>query len=232
MNTGEEAVMECNAFRDDMLDVLYGEGDLAARRRFERHEEACAACRDELAAMRRLRGDLAAWPLPPALRPPAPPRAGRAWRPLAVAAGLVAALGAALGLSGSEARYDAGRLTFRLGRAEAVAGDPRLDARLAALEARHRQEIDALRGELRRARQDDEQALLARVSDMLERSEARQALLVGTSMASLREETDAQRRYDLAQVGASFSYLEGKTGLQAARTTELMGHVLQAAQKR
>ena len=34
----------------------------------------------------------------------------------------------------------------------------------------------------------------------------------------------------MAQVGAGLSYLEGKTGLQAARTTELMGKVLLASQ--
>ncbi|HVR70793.1 MAG TPA: zf-HC2 domain-containing protein, partial [Vicinamibacteria bacterium] len=61
--------MECNAFRDEMLDVLYGEGDPAARRRFEEHQESCAPCRAELLGLRRLRGQLAAWPLPPALRP-------------------------------------------------------------------------------------------------------------------------------------------------------------------
>src|SRR5687768_8700778 len=182
--------MECNTFRDDMLDVLYGEGDAAARRRFERHQETCAACREELAAMRRLRGDLAAWPLPAALRPPAP--APRSWRPLAAAAALIVALGAALGVSGSELRYDAGRVAFRLGRADAPAGPPAVDERLAALEARHRQEIEALRAELRHARQDDEKALLAQVSDMLRQSEARQAVLVGTSMASLREESEAR----------------------------------------
>jgi hypothetical protein len=33
-------------------------------------------------------------------------------------------------------------------------------------------------------------------------------------------------------VSAGFSYLEGRTGLQVARTTELMGHVLQASQKK
>jgi hypothetical protein len=81
-------------------------------------------------------------------------------------------------------------------------------------------------------RTETEQATLARVARLIEDSEARQAVLVGASMASLREEADARRRYDLAQVGAGLSYLEGKTGLQAARTTELMGHVLLAAQKR
>jgi hypothetical protein len=77
----------------------------------------------------------------------------------------------------------------------------------------------------------DEQ-LLSRVRDMIRESEARQGVILGASVAQLRDQTDAQRRYDLAQVGAGLSYLEGKTGLQVARTTELMGHVLQATQKR
>jgi hypothetical protein len=223
--------MECNGYRDAMLDVLYGEGDAAARRRFEQHQEDCAACRDELDGLRRLRGDLAAWTLPPSLRP-RPSRVARAWRPLAAAAGIMVALGAALGLAGSELRYDQGRVAFRLGRGGAPPAEPALEPRLASLEARHREEIRALREELERARLDGEAALYARVSDLVRRSEARQAVLVGTSLATLRDETEAKRRYDLAQVGAGFSYLEGKTGLQAARTTELMGHVLQAAQKR
>jgi anti-sigma factor RsiW len=223
--------MECNAFRDDMLDVLYGEGDPDARRRFERHQEDCAPCRAELAELRRLRGQLAAWALPPALRPRRA-RIGLAWRPLAAAAGLVVALGAALGLSGSELRYGQGRVAFRLGRARAADTDPAVARRLATLESGYRAEIQALRAELQRVADEKDAAVLSRVSDMIERSEARQSVLVGASLAGLREETEARRRYDLAQVGAGFSYLEGKTGLQAARTTELLGHVLQAAQKR
>jgi hypothetical protein len=225
-------VIECNVFRDEMLDVLYGEADAATRRRFQDHEAHCAACREELSGLRRLRQDLAAWPLPPASRLPAAGRT-RLYRPLAVAAGLVLALGAALGLSGSEVRYGEGHVAFRLGRQTAPADEPAVEQRLAALEARQRDEMQALRAELARvkdARNDD--VLLARVSDMIRRSELRQTELVGASMASLRDETEARRRYDLAQVGAGLSYLDGKTGLQAARTTELMGHVLQAAQKR
>lgn len=223
--------MECNTFRDEMLDVLYGEADAAAERRFEEHQAACPACRQEMAGLRRLRRDLAAWPLPPALRPRRALAAG-GWRALRVAAGVLLALGAALGLSGSELRYDEGRLAFRLGRASEAVRDRTVDERIAALEARHRAEIQALRTDLARVEGEGDAVLLARVSEMIRRSEARQAVLVGASMASLRDETDAQRRYDLAQVGAGLSFLEGKTGLQAARTTELMGHVLQAAQKR
>ena len=222
---------ECIVFRDDLLDVLYGEADAAARRRFDDHQRGCAACRDELAALRGLRGDLAAWPLPPALRPPRA-AAAWAWRPVAVAAAVVLALGGALGLSGSELRYDEGRVAFRLGRAPVAGSDPGVEPRIAALETRHRRELQALRDQLARERAAGEEVMLARVSEMIRLSESRQAVVLGSSVARLREETDAQRRYDLAQVGAGFSYLEGKTGLQAARTTELMGHVLQAAQKR
>jgi hypothetical protein len=32
-------------------------------------------------------------------------------------------------------------------------------------------------------------------------------------------------------MSAGLAYLDGKAGLQAARTTELVGHVLQASQK-
>ena len=225
-------MIECNVFRDEMLDVLYGEADAATRRRFQDHEQGCAACREELSGLRRLQQDLAAWPLPPALKPRSAGPA-RAFRPLAVAAGLLLALGAALGLSGSEFRYEQGRLAFRLGREAVPAPDLALEGRLAALEARHRDEMQELRAGLARvhdARNDE--VLLARVSDLIRRSELRQTEFVGASMASLRAESEERRRYDLAQVGAGLSYLDGKTGLQAARTTELMGHVLQAAQKR
>jgi hypothetical protein len=224
--------MECNVFRDEMLDVLYGEADAATHRRFQEHQESCVACREELSGLRRLRQDLAAWPLPPAQRPRASGTT-HAWRSLSVAAGVLLALGAALGLSGSELRYGQGRFAFRLGRESVEARDRAVEQRISALEARHRHEMLALRAEIARVKdRNDDAVLLARVSEMIRRSEARQAASVGASMASLRDETDAKRRYDLAQVGAGLSYLEGKTGLQAARTTELMGHVLQAAQKR
>jgi len=224
-------VMECQAFRDDLLDVLYGEADAATRDRFEEHARGCAACREELSALRGLRRDLSAWSLPPALRPRGR-RLAYAWRPLAVAAGVLLALGGALGLSGSELRYEQGRVAFRLGRAATPAVEDTVEQRMAELEARHRREMQALRDDLARERAGAEAALLARVSDLVRGSEARQAGLVGARVAGLRDEVAAQRRYDLAQVGAGFSYLEGKTGLQAARTTELMGHVLQATQKR
>ena len=67
---------------------------------------------------------------------------------------------------------------------------------------------------------------------LIRESEARQTVVLDASLRGLAERSDAQRREDMAQVSAGFSYLEGRTGLQVARTTELMGHVLSASQKK
>jgi|SRR5919198_2256831 hypothetical protein len=224
--------MECSAFRDEMLDVLYGEADAASRRRFEEHQRECGACREEIASLRRLRRDLAAWTVPSESRRLLTWVRSRPLRALAAAASLLLALGGSLALSGADVRYEDGRVSLRMGRPSSGVPASEVEALIGAAEARHRQEIAALRSEIARARDDGQAAMLARVSEMIRESEARQAVLVSASMADLREQSEAQRRYDLAQVGAGLSYLEGKTGLQVARTTELMGHVLQAAQKR
>ena len=65
---------------------------------------------------------------------------------------------------------------------------------------------------------------------LIKQSETRQAAAFAAGLTELQERSEAQRRVDMAQMGAGLSYLEGKTGLQAARTTELMGKVLQASQ--
>jgi hypothetical protein len=222
--------MVCTAVRDEMLDVLYDEAEPAARRRVEDHLGSCADCRAELAGLRRLRGELPHWKLPAGLaqgrkRPLLPRRLTVA---AAVAAGLIVALGAALGLSGSELRYQDGRVAFRLGR-----GGADLEPLLAAQEARHREEIRALRASLGpEAPAEDRQLSLRQVQDLIRLSEARQAALLRTSLAELNERSEAQRNYDMARVSAGLSYLDGKTGEHVARTTELMGYVLQAAQRK
>src|SRR5260370_972722 len=70
----EERVMECERLRDDRLDVLYGEGDAATRRRVEEHLAAGAACREARAGLKRLRQDLKAWTLPEGRGPACVPR--------------------------------------------------------------------------------------------------------------------------------------------------------------
>jgi Putative zinc-finger len=220
-------VMDCDAFREEMMDLLYGEAAPATARRLEEHQAACRACRDELDSFRRLRRELAAWPAPADL-------AGRSrWQPsvrpyLAVAAAVVLLVGGGFALRGSELRYEQGRIAFRLGQASEPAG---FAAALAAQEERHRREMDALRVTVAQGSRSDE-ATLRKVQQMIADSEVRQASLVTTGLTRLEERTEARRQYDLAQVGAGLSYLDGKAGLQAARTTELVGHLLQASQKR
>src|SRR5712691_2300144 len=220
--------MDCEAFRDAMLDVLYGEGGDAAARRVETHQAACADCRREMAQLRKLRGDLAHWRLPERLRAvPARARAARLPLALAAAAGLVLALGATMALSGAEVRYDATGLSVRLG---GGASDTR--ALLSAQERRHREEMDGLRAQLAAAHPADRDALLRTVAEMIRDSETRHDTAIRASLRDLRQRSATQRQYDLARVSAGLAYLDGKAGLQAARTTELMGHLLQASQQK
>jgi hypothetical protein len=219
--------MDCDAFRDEMMDLLYDEAAPAVARRLDEHQAACRACRDELSSFRRLRRDLASWRTPPELGRTA--RRLSFSRPyLAMAAALLLLVAGGLAVRGSELRYEQGRFAFRLGQA---ADSSALSAALAAQEERHRREVDALRAAVAASARTDED-MLRRVQRMIEESEARQATLVSAGLTRLEDRAEARRQYDLAQIGAGLSYLDGKAGLQAARTTELMGHVLQASQKK
>jgi hypothetical protein len=203
--------MGCEEFRDQMLDVLYGEADARSARAWEIHQQQCAACRDEVRALRRLRRDLGAWTVPSRPGAAAAPRRGRAWLP--VAAAIVLGVAAAFALAGAQKRVDS------------------LAAALHAQDQRHRSEIEALRATLGASRASGEVTLDA-VQRLIRESEARQAVVLDASVRGLAERSDAQRREDMAQMSAGLSYLEGRTGLQVARTTELMGHVLSASQKK
>ena len=219
--------MDCDAFRDEMMDLLYDEAAPAVARRLDEHQAACRACRDELSSFRRLRRDLASWRTPPDLG--RAPRRRSLSRPyLAMAAALLLLVAGGLAVRGSELRYEQGHFAFRLGQA---ADSSALSAALAAQEERHRREVDALRAAVAASARTDED-MLRRVQRMIEESEARQATLVSAGLTRLEDRAEARRQYDLAQIGAGLSYLDGKAGLQAARTTELMGHVLQASQKK
>ncbi|HXB56933.1 MAG TPA: zf-HC2 domain-containing protein [Vicinamibacteria bacterium] len=217
--------MECSVLRDERLDVLYGEADPATRERVEEHLAACSTCREEMAALRGLRGQLAAWEVPEGLRKTVRPRSAPS-RFLAAAAVLLLAVGAAFGLSGSEVRYEKGQLAIRLG-----SGDRDLRRLLAEQDARHHEEIQALQATLSAAPR-AEPAVLPQVEEMIQKSELRQGELLRASLEDWTAKKEAQRRYDMARISAGLSYLDGKNGQQVARTTELMGYVLEAAQKR
>jgi len=218
--------MECSEVRDDMLDVLYGEATPSAVRRLEAHRAECPACSAEMESLASTRRTLQAWKLPERTHPVV--AAAWAWRGLAAAASLVLALGAGLGLSGSSFRYGDGRVSFRLGRA----GEPELRQQLVEQEQRHQREITELRASIPAATPGLDPHVMAQVRDMIRESEAKQALLLTSSLQDLADESDRQRRYDMARISAGLSYLDERNGKHVAQTTELMGYVLQAAQKK
>ena len=226
--------MDCSGLRDDLLDVLYAEATPETQRRVDAHVLACPGCRAELRAFREVRTDLQGWKTPE-MRPFLPRRP--IFRPphlLAVAAALLLAIGASLALRGSELRYEDGRFTFRLGEGASAAD---LERALAAQDARHREEIAGLKASLAlgvqpAAANPGNEALLRHVADMIRDSEERQARRAEAKLASLTDRAENRRRYDLARISAGLAYLDGKNGQHLSRTTELMGYVLEASQKR
>jgi hypothetical protein len=219
--------MECHVLRDELIETLYGEASPESVARLDEHLLVCGACRQELEALRGLRRDLQRWEAPATVRTRQPRRRGALAPVLAAAAALILAVGGALALAGSELRYEQGRITLRLGR-----GATEVERLLAEQELRHRSEIQALRTTLGEVQGRDGRSLLHQMEQLVRESEARQTLLLNASLASIEARSDAQRRYDLARVSAGLSYLDGKTGEQVARTTELMGYVLQASQQK
>jgi hypothetical protein len=207
--------------RDGMMDLLYGEADAEVRARVEAHLAGCPACREEMAALRSLRRDLAAWRRLPA-RPTFTPRGVVLPRWLAAAALLLLGFGATLGATGY--------VSLR----RALAGQ---EARAAELERRQLDAARALeaarRGELAAV---DERPLLAslhaRMDERLRETESRQDDRLRQVLSDWEVRAEAQRRVDMARVAASLSYLDGRHGQQLARTNELMGYVLEASQKR
>lgn len=204
----------------DKLDALYGEADASGRARLEAHFAACAACREEMAQLARLRRDLGAWRLP-ARRPSFSPRGVVLPRWLAAAAAVLVGLGAALGATGYA--------SLRRALAEQ-------EVRAASLERSQLEAVRALEAALegRPAGAPDPEELLARLDARLEArlraSEARQDARVDRWLVGWEERAEARRRVDMARVAASLSYLDGRHGQQLARTNELMGYVLEASQ--
>jgi hypothetical protein len=208
------------ALRGDKLDVLYGEADVAARDRVRVHLDACPPCRDEMAALRGVRHDLAAWRLPQA-RPLVSQRGFVLPRWLAAAALFLLGFGATLGASGY--------LSLR----QALAQQ---QARADALERQQQESQRALQAALGQAPVAGNEALLtqvdARIDERLRASQAQQQQAFERRLADWQDRTDVRRRVDMAQVAASLSYLDGRHGEQLARTNELLGYFLQASEKR
>jgi hypothetical protein len=215
--------MQCNRIQDEKLaaqkmELLYGEADAEVRARVEAHLAGCAACREEMASLGRLRRDLRAWTLEE--RRPVPVRAALlrpAW--IAAAAVLLLGIGGGLALIG----YVSVRRDLAAQESQAL-----------ARERRHQAEIAALRAALEeRPVPIDTGAAFAqvdgRVNERIRQSERRQMKLLEATFTEWSGQIEARRRMDLARVAAGLSYLDGRHGQQLARTNELMGYVLEAA---
>jgi Putative zinc-finger len=218
--------MQCSRMRDEDLtvakmEVLYGEADAPARERVEAHLRECDACREEMAALRHLRRDLAAWTIAEPARHARTllPRRAPSW--LLAAATLVLAFGTGLALRAQASlRQDLHAQ----------------EARALQRERAYREEIASLRTTLASrapvAAADPEtflQGLDERIEARVRASERRQDERLRTSFADWSSRMESQRRVDLARVAAGLSYLDGRHGQQLARTNELMEYVLGTA---
>lgn len=220
--------MDCEAFRDDLMDVLYGEADPATAHRFQEHQAGCAACREEASSLRRVRRDLDGWVLAPRVasrvRPFLQPRSLAA-----AAAVLLAVSGGALVLAKGELRYPNGQVAFRVAAPASEVAE--LRQLLREQEARHEQALL----ELKAARPagtapTDRDALLREVARLVRDSETKQTALFAASLNDLADRAETQRRVDFAQMSAGLSLLEGKMGMQNMKTTDLIGRVVLASQ--
>ena len=91
--------LSCEALRDDIVALLYDDGDRDERTRARDHIAQCVPCRAEYSELKGVRKALGGWTLPlPKPLPKAQPRASFSWFPagLAAAAGIVLGIGVAV----------------------------------------------------------------------------------------------------------------------------------------
>lgn len=231
--------MDCTTARERSVELLYGEADSETRRLVEEHHAGCPACRADFDALRGVRRALGEWKLPFSVERPLSlglPRRASRWPLLAAAAGLILATGLSLRLANARFEVRGGPLLLTLG----GASTSEIEARLAAQEARHRDELRALTARVEQVSAVPAAAATAPAGDetlaelrrLVSLESRRQQEELRASLARYEERAEARRRYDLARVSAGLSYLEGRTGQQVARTTELMSYVLKASQEK
>ena len=244
----------CEALREDLIALLYDDGDPGERSRARDHMAQCVPCRLEYSELRGVRKVLGGWDLPVASPPKAvaPPRAAIRWMPagLAAAAGLVLGIGVAVVGRSAFSTTGAAQPTATASASapsEGRAANTRfvsydvLQEALKAQDARHQAEIDDLRrsffqasdtnvapGGTAKAVSNPSPETIAR---LLKASEERQARMFEARLSGLRTESDLQRQYDMAQIAAGLAYIDSRTGADAARTSELMKNLVRVTAK-
>jgi len=240
------ATLSCEALRDDIIALLYDDGDPADRSRARDHLAQCVPCRAEYADLKGVRKALSGWDLPVATPLPQP-RGARRWFPagLAAAAGLILGIGVAV--AGRDTFFPASEPNAPGGNAAATTAQfvsyDQLQEALRTQESRHQAEIAELRrsvavgsesaappaamGQTRTAASLSSET----IERLLKASEERQARMFEARLAGLRTETDLQRQYDMAQIAAGLAYIDSRTGADAARTSELMKNLVRVTAK-
>jgi hypothetical protein len=234
------ATLSCEALRDDIIALLYDDGDPAEKTRARDHLAQCVPCRSEYSELKGLRKALGGWNLPaPAPLPRARPTAGWFVTGLAAAAGLILGIGVAVAGRGlmTSASSTAAVATASEGAQKFVSLD-QLQEALKTQESRHQAEIADLRRSLTMVSEPPAANAGGPVSAntasfspaaferLLKASEDRQARMFEARLAGLRTESDLQRQYDMAQIAAGLAYIDSRTGADAARTSELMKNLV------
>jgi hypothetical protein len=245
----------CEALRDDLVALLYDDGELAERSRARDHLARCVPCRAEYAELKTVRKELGGWTLPTSTTAVADaPKAGVRWFPagLAAAAGLILGIGVSMAgrsvltpSSSQAGPIASGQAPATLASSEGSA--PRfvpydeLRELLKTQEGRHQAELADLRQSILQVSASlvPQESSLKSVSNvspaviekLLRESEARQARLVEARLNGLKTQTDLQRQYDMAQIAAGLAYIDSRTGADAARTSELMKNLVRVTAK-
>lgn len=238
-----------------LVAYLYDELDPSAKRTYESHVSSCAECRDEIAALRATRGQIARWTPPEpdfgfrivrgAAAPP-PSRFGitPAWG-LAAAAMLVLALGAAI--ANLDVRYGPAGLSVRTGwqhapgaPATATLADSNAatgvdwKARAEALDKRVRvleQALDrppASAVQRTAAADGSDAATLEDVRALVGQSETRQQRALAARLQQLSRDVDAQRRVDLAAIDQGMARLQTTSGAEVKQYRDAIQRIYRA----
>jgi hypothetical protein len=248
--------MMCDS-KELLVGYLYDDLERDERRRFDSHLLTCAECRDELAALKATRGQLATWAPPEpdlGLRmvrgAAAPPRrygVGSTWG-LAAAAALVLAASAAI--ANVEIRYGADGVTVRTGWAsragELAAVVPANVQTVATADdaaTTVRADFDAIDRRLQELETAVKRApvqsasgpvisdaeLLKRVRQFVSEAESRQQREVALQMAQMFRDFDRQRRTDLALIQEGLGQYQGLTNAELATTRDLVNQLVRVS---
>jgi hypothetical protein len=257
----------CSYFdRDEVLVAyVYDDIDPAARAAFETHLPECAACRSELAALRGVRTQLAHWAPPEpkfvtsgsesrsAAAAPPDARARRswipAWAPLAAAAIVVLAVGAAI--ANVEVRRDAAGWTLRTGwsRPASAAATQNVSAAPVAQPVVTRTDLTVLEQQLRtewRAQQASHQTpagdpaatrasadadLLRRVRALIDESEKRQQRELALRVGEVVRDVNAQRQADLVKIDRSLGLVQNNLGIEVLKQRQSLNYLMRVNQR-